>query len=58
MLAEVFHIFIEFCVKLKAVKTLNAMKALQVLKALNALKVWKKLKARNPPNRLNPKAIL
>ena len=49
MLAEVFHIFIEFCVKLKAVKTLNAMKALQVLKALNALKVWKKLKARNHP---------
>ncbi len=49
MLAEVFHIFIEFCVKLKAANTLNTMKALQVLKALNALKVWKKLKARNHP---------
>ena len=56
MLAEVFHIFIEFCVKLKAVKTLNAMKALQVLKALNALKVWKKLKARNHPPSTQPQS--
>ena len=33
-MAEVFHIVIDFCAKLKALKTLSALKVLETLKAL------------------------
>ena len=61
LLAEVFHIIIGFCAKLKALKTKprkyqkprKFLKALNVLEALKALTTSKKA-----PSRLNPKAIM
>ena len=60
MLAEVFHIVIELCVKLKALKTKPRKygKPRQFLKALNVLEALKELTtSKKTPSRLNPKSI-